>query len=156
MIPFRGRILKLLGDMIVEWFQIIYKPGPKVVTDETTIPFRGRTYFRQYNHGQRHKNSFELFKLSYVNRYIWNIEVHSGKVDISKSTCYRLHLLDWRCLCLTWGWHCIVTIITHHSYLQSAYCHEIRISVAFIMQRASRWGYKSKDNKRRNGLNAKW
>lgn len=90
--------VKPLYDMIVERFQNVYKPGAKVVIDETMIPFRGRIYFRQYIQGKSHKYGLKIFKLCNPDGYTWNLEVYCGKgekyqnLGITDSLCVRLML----------------------------------------------------------------
>lgn len=67
--------------MMAERFQNSYKPGPRVVIDETMIPFRGRIFFRQYIPSKRHKYGLKIFRLCYTNGYTWNFEIYCGKND---------------------------------------------------------------------------
>lgn len=67
--------LKLLFDKLVQRFQEVYKPGKEVVIDESMVPFRGRTYFRQYIPGKRHKYGLKLYKLCTTEAYTWNTEL---------------------------------------------------------------------------------
>ena len=70
--------LKLLFDKLVQRFQEVYKPGKEVVIDESMVPFRGRTYFRQYIPGKRHKYGLKLYKLCTTEAYTWNRELYCG------------------------------------------------------------------------------
>ncbi|KAG5874129.1 hypothetical protein JTB14_015049 [Gonioctena quinquepunctata] len=54
-------------------------PGDTVVVDETTLPFRGRLPFRQYNPSKANAYGIKLYKACTPNGSTWNVDVYCGK-----------------------------------------------------------------------------
>ena len=70
-----------LIDLLVNNFQSVYKPGSKLVVDESMVPFRGRLDIKQYIPGKAHKYGMKVYKACTPEGYTWNLEVHVGKGD---------------------------------------------------------------------------
>ena len=74
-----------LVEMLIEKYQSIYKPGSKIVIDETMVPFRGRIIFRQYIPGKSHKYGLKTFKLCNTDGYSLNLEIYCGNLPLEQS-----------------------------------------------------------------------
>lgn len=51
-----------LIDLLVNNFQAVYKPGCKLVVDESMVPFRGRLGIKQYIPGKANKYGMKIYK----------------------------------------------------------------------------------------------
>ena len=79
--PGRDRLHKIrpVIDIFNEVNARLFRPGRKVCIDESLVPFRGRTVFRQYIPNKRHHYGIKLFKLCSEGGYTWKTQIYAGK-----------------------------------------------------------------------------
>ncbi|VDP15007.1 unnamed protein product [Heligmosomoides polygyrus] len=93
-------------------FQARYRPEKDLCIDESTVPFRGRVSFWQYNGTKRRRFGIKLFKLCSRAGYTQKVKVYAGKDPKRKTSlagAVMLELMDsflmqGRCLC-THNWY---------------------------------------------------
>uniref|UniRef100_A0A0A9W581 PiggyBac transposable element-derived protein 4 n=2 Tax=Lygus hesperus TaxID=30085 RepID=A0A0A9W581_LYGHE len=73
--------IRNIRNMLIRNFQEYMNLGENMVIDETTIPFRGRLFFRQNKPKKSHKYRAKVYKLCTDSGYIYNMGIYSGKGD---------------------------------------------------------------------------
>ena len=68
-------------DIILRNFKKCYLPGQEVVVDESTVKFKGRCSFKQYNPMKPIKRGYKIWVLADKSGYFLNGEIYWGKSD---------------------------------------------------------------------------
>ena len=71
--------IKTLTDALIENYQTVYKPGSKIVIDESMVPLRERVQFKAYIPEKIHKYGCKLYKICTNDSYTLNLEVYCGQ-----------------------------------------------------------------------------
>ncbi len=78
--------IRPLLNKIIQNFQKIVNPGEVVCIDETLVPWRGRSGFRQYIANKRHRFGIKVFKLCLAGGYTYNLHVYCGQEKSKEKT----------------------------------------------------------------------
>ncbi|CAK1591721.1 unnamed protein product [Parnassius mnemosyne] len=91
------KIKPLLNLVINNWKNLL-PPNECIVIDESTMPFRGRISFRQYNPSKAHKYGLKIYKLCTEDGFVWNYDIYIGRdpeiADLDKPGSVVVQLCD--------------------------------------------------------------
>lgn len=134
--------VRSLIELLVNNFKAVYKPGSKLVVDESMVPFRGRLGIKQYIPGKANKYGMKVYKVCTPEGYTWNLEVHVGTSDkiadlnATESRVVKLcnEMLGIGCIIYTDNYYTSVTLAEYLLVKKTYICGTVRAGRKYLCQ----------------------